>query len=58
MLQAYIGYLVGAGQQLLPQLGYAPLPSNIDQQATGAAQQDRHVIVSFVMQADQIGSMS
>ena len=33
MLQAYIGYLVGAGQQLLPELGYAPLPSGIDQQA-------------------------
>ena len=32
-LQAYIGYLVGAGQQLLPELGYAPLPSGIDQQA-------------------------
>jgi phosphate transport system substrate-binding protein len=34
MLQAYIGYLVGAGQQLLPELGYAPLPSGIDQKAT------------------------
>jgi phosphate transport system substrate-binding protein len=33
MLQAYIGYLLGAGQELLPQLGYAPLPSSIDQQA-------------------------
>jgi phosphate transport system substrate-binding protein len=33
MLQAYIGYLVGDGQKLLTQLGYAPLPSNIDQQA-------------------------
>jgi phosphate transport system substrate-binding protein len=33
MLQAYIGYLVGAGQQLLPELGYAPLPSGVDQQA-------------------------
>jgi phosphate transport system substrate-binding protein len=33
MLQAYIGYLVGAGQQLLPQLGYAPLPSGVDQKA-------------------------
>ena len=33
MLKAYIGYLVGDGQKLLPQLGYAPLPSNIDQQA-------------------------
>src|SRR6266516_617825 len=33
MLQAYIGYLVGDGQKLLPQLGYAPLPSSTDQQA-------------------------
>jgi phosphate transport system substrate-binding protein len=33
MLQAYIGYLVGDGQKLLPQLGYAPLPSSIDQKA-------------------------
>jgi phosphate transport system substrate-binding protein len=33
MLKAYIGYLVGAGQKLLPELGYATLPSNIDQQA-------------------------
>ena len=33
LLQAYIGYLVGDGQQLLSKLGYAPLPSNIDQQA-------------------------
>jgi phosphate transport system substrate-binding protein len=36
MLKAYIGYLVGDGQQLLPQLGYAPLPANIDQQAKAA----------------------
>ncbi|HLJ99030.1 MAG TPA: phosphate ABC transporter substrate-binding protein PstS [Streptosporangiaceae bacterium] len=34
MLKAYIGYLLGPGQQLLSQLGYAPLPSSIDQQAT------------------------
>jgi phosphate transport system substrate-binding protein len=33
MLQAYLGYLLGAGQELLPQLGYAPLPASIDQQA-------------------------
>jgi phosphate transport system substrate-binding protein len=33
MLRAYIGYLLGAGQELLPELGYAPLPSRIDQQA-------------------------
>jgi phosphate transport system substrate-binding protein len=33
MLRAYLGYLLGAGQELLPQLGYAPLPSSIDQLA-------------------------
>jgi phosphate transport system substrate-binding protein len=33
LLKAYIGYLLGAGQQLLPSLGYAPLPANIDSQA-------------------------
>ena len=33
MLQAYIGYLLGDGQKLLPQLNYAPLPANLDQQA-------------------------
>ena len=35
MLRAYLGYLPGAGQELLPQLGYAPLPASIDQQAVG-----------------------
>jgi phosphate transport system substrate-binding protein len=33
MLKAYLGYLLGDGQQVLSQLGYAPLPSNLDQQA-------------------------
>jgi phosphate transport system substrate-binding protein len=33
MLKAYLGYLLGAGQQLLPSLSYAPLPASIDQQA-------------------------
>ena len=33
MLKAYIGYLVGDGQKLLPQLYYAPLPASIDQKA-------------------------
>jgi phosphate transport system substrate-binding protein len=33
MVKAYIGYLIGAGQALLPSLGYAPLPSNIDSMA-------------------------
>jgi phosphate transport system substrate-binding protein len=33
MLKAYIGYLIGDGQKLLPSLGYAPLPANIDSKA-------------------------
>jgi len=33
MLKAYVGYLVGDGQKLLPSLGYAPLPSSLDQMA-------------------------
>jgi phosphate transport system substrate-binding protein len=33
MLKAYIGYLIGAGQSLLGNLGYAPLPSSLQQQA-------------------------
>jgi phosphate transport system substrate-binding protein len=33
MLKSYFGYLVGDGQKLLPGLGYAPLPSSIDQKA-------------------------
>jgi phosphate transport system substrate-binding protein len=33
LLQAWIGYLVGAGQQLLAPLNYAPLPPNIQQPA-------------------------
>jgi phosphate transport system substrate-binding protein len=33
LLQAYISYLVGAGQQLLTSLSYAPLPSSIDSMA-------------------------
>ena len=33
LLKAYIGYLVGDGQKLLPGLGYAPLPSSIDSKA-------------------------
>lgn len=33
MLKAYLGYLLGPGQQLLSQLYYAPLPANIDSMA-------------------------
>ena len=33
MLKAWIGYLVGAGQSLLPNLGYAPLPASLDASA-------------------------
>ena len=32
-LKAYLGYLLGAGQGLLPGLGYAKLPGSLDQQA-------------------------
>jgi phosphate transport system substrate-binding protein len=32
-LKAYIGYLLGDGQKLLPTLNYAPLPANIQQMA-------------------------
>ena len=43
MLRAYLGYLLGAGQELLPQLGYAPLPSSIDQQAQAQLNQDHRL---------------
>jgi phosphate transport system substrate-binding protein len=33
MLKSYLGYLLGAGQQLLPTLFYAPLPAALDQKA-------------------------
>jgi len=33
MLKAYIGYLIGPGQSLLGNLGYAPLPSSLQQKA-------------------------
>jgi phosphate transport system substrate-binding protein len=33
LLKSYIGYLLGAGQNLLPSLNYAKLPSNIDSMA-------------------------
>ncbi|HEU5419394.1 MAG TPA: phosphate ABC transporter substrate-binding protein PstS [Streptosporangiaceae bacterium] len=33
MLKAYLGYLLGPGQKLLPRLNYAPLPASIDQKA-------------------------
>jgi phosphate transport system substrate-binding protein len=33
LLKAWVGYLVGAGQQLLPSLNYAPLPSSLQTMA-------------------------
>jgi len=39
LLKAYLGYLLGAGQQLLGNLGYAPLSSSIDQQAVAQLSQ-------------------
>jgi phosphate transport system substrate-binding protein len=32
-LKGYLAYLLGAGQKLLPELNYAPLPANIDKMA-------------------------
>jgi phosphate transport system substrate-binding protein len=32
-LKGYLGYLLGAGQKLLPELNYAPLPASIDAKA-------------------------
>jgi phosphate transport system substrate-binding protein len=32
-VKAYISYLLGDGQKLLPELNYAPLPANIDAKA-------------------------
>ena len=58
MLKAYIGYLIGAGQQLLPSLGYAPLPTSIAAEGPSTAEHDRIVIVSNVTQAGQIGRSS
>ena len=54
MLKAYLGYLLGPGQQLLPSLSYAPLPANIDSDGQGAAQQDH--LLSTMAHTDQIGS--
>ena len=34
LLKAYLGYLLGAGQQLLAPLNLSPLPSSIDSAAT------------------------
>ena len=41
-----------------PNLGYAPLPANIDQQAKAELSKIGYVMVSTVVQADQIGSTS
>src|ERR1700733_2770417 len=39
LLKAYLGYLLGPGQQLLGNLGYAPLPSGLDQKAVAQLSQ-------------------
>jgi phosphate transport system substrate-binding protein len=39
LLKAWLGYLLGAGQQLLPTLGYAPLPSSLDAMAVAQLSQ-------------------
>ena len=58
MLKAYIGYLLGAGQKLLPSLGYAPLPSSLDSMAKAQLSQITSPSVMITMaQTDQIGSL-
>jgi phosphate transport system substrate-binding protein len=39
LLKAYLGYLLGAGQQLLAPIGLAPLPSSIDSKAVAQLSQ-------------------
>ncbi len=39
LLKAYIGYLLGPGQQLLSSVGYAPVPTSIDQMAVAQLSQ-------------------
>ena len=39
LLKAYIGYLLGPGQQLSGGLGYAPLPTGLDQKAVAQLSQ-------------------
>jgi phosphate transport system substrate-binding protein len=39
LLKAYLGYLLGAGQQLLTPIGLAPLPSSIDTKAVAQLSQ-------------------
>lgn len=39
ILKAYLGYLLGAGQKLLPSLYYAPLPTSLDQRAVAQLSQ-------------------
>jgi phosphate transport system substrate-binding protein len=39
LLKAWLGYLLGAGQKLLPELNYAPLPSSIDAMAVAELSQ-------------------
>jgi phosphate transport system substrate-binding protein len=39
MLKSYLGYLLGDGQKLLPELNYAPLPSSIDTKAVAQLDQ-------------------
>jgi len=39
MLKAWLGYLLGAGQKLLPELNYAPLPASLDAMAVAELSQ-------------------
>ena len=57
MLQAWIGYLIGDGQKLLPSIGFAALPAEHRLEGQSAAEQDQLLIVGTTMaHTDQIGS--
>ena len=59
MLKAYIGYLLGPMQQMSGSLGYAPLPSSLDQMATAQLSKIAQLGLSIVIvMHDQIGSLS
>ena len=58
LLQAYIGYLVGDGQKLLPRSGLRAAARQHRLDGQGGSEQDRHVMVRIVTHADQPGYSS
>ncbi len=57
MLQAWIGYLIGDGQKLLPSIGFRIAARQHRLEGQGAAEPDQLLIVVTTMtHTDQIGS--